>query len=76
VSKPKECKIFVWSKVSVERKQVAFSESFLELYSIDTPVQELWNGFKTKCHDCLDLVPSFSTSKSNKNLGQTVILNA
>jgi len=44
-----------------------FAESFIEHYSIDTPVQELWNVFKRKCHDCLDHVPSILTSKSNKN---------
>ena len=37
-----------------------FAESFLELYTIDTPIQELWNVFKSKC---LNLVPSIMLSK-------------
>jgi len=44
-----------------------FAESFLGLYSIDTPVQDLWDVFKNQCYDCLELVPSIFPSKSATN---------
>ena len=44
VFKPKEHKIFVWSKANFNQLneiRLHFSESFLEFYSVDSPVQEL-----------------------------------
>ena len=44
-----------------------FAETFLDHYTIDTPIQDLWDVSKMQCNDCLDLVPSISSSKSVRN---------
>ena len=32
-----------------------FSNSFIHSHNIDTPIEELWNIFKTQCETCLNL---------------------
>ena len=44
-----------------------FAESFLSHHTIDTPVQDLWEVFKTQCHDCLDHVRFILSSKRVRN---------
>jgi len=56
VTKPKERKIFIWSRANFNQLNeimLYFAESILELYTIDTPIQELWNVFKSKCYELL-----------------------
>jgi len=70
ITKPKERKIFIWGKanfIQLNEIMLHFSDSFLEHYTIDTPIQELWNVFKSKCHECLNLVPSITLSKRTIN---------
>ena len=45
---------------------IEFSDTFLSVNSADTPVQELWDSFKSMCQKCLELVPSKSLSNSIK----------
>ena len=44
-----------------------FSETFLHCYTIDTPIQDLWDIFKMQCYDCLDLVPHVLSTKPDRN---------
>ena len=44
-----------------------FAESIFELYTINTPVQDLCDVFKIQCYDCLELVSSITSSKPVKN---------
>ena len=45
---------------------ILFSNTFPSENSADTPVQELWDSFKSMCQKCLELVPSKSLSNSIK----------
>ena len=42
-----------------------YSTEFLSIYSPDTPVEVIWTAFKTKCHECLELIPQTVSSKNH-----------
>jgi len=68
--KPKKQKIYLWNKTDFNQPNLnmtQFSETFLHCYSIDTPIQDLWDIFKMQCHDCLDLVPHIFSTKPVRN---------
>jgi len=44
-----------------------FANVFLQHYTIDTPVQDLWDVFKLQCNDCLDQVPFITPTKCVRN---------
>ena len=67
--KPEECKIYLFNKTDFNQlndNMMQFAETFLDHYTIDTPIQDLWDVFKMQCNDYLDLVSSISSSKSDK----------
>jgi len=67
--KPKERKMYLWNKADFNQlnlKMMQFAETF-DCYTIDTPIQDLWDIFKLQCHDRLDLVPYVFSSKSVRN---------
>ena len=43
-----------------------FSNSFVQRHNIDTPIQELWNIFKTQCENTLNSMPTKSLSRPTK----------
>jgi len=62
-------KILIWSGANITTiKSIAqdFNSSFLEKYSVSTPVNILWNDFKTMCLSCLDHVPTRSNTNRCK----------
>ena len=64
VLKPKERKINLWNKANFNGMM---QFAFLDHYTIDTPVQDLWDVFKMQRNNCLDLVLSISFPKSVRN---------
>ena len=68
--KPNEWKIYLWNKTDFNQlnlNMTQFSETFLHCYTIDTPIQDLWDIFKMQCYDCLDLVPHIFSAKPDRN---------
>ena len=68
--KPNEWKIYLWNKTDFNQlnlNMTQFSETFLDCYTIDTPIQDLWDIFKMQCYDCLDLVPHIFSAKPDRN---------
>ena len=50
----------LWNKadfVCINQLVIEFANSFLH-NTIDTPVQDLWDAFKSMCMNCLQLVPT------------------
>ena len=41
----------------INDKVVDFCKDFTSHYTISTPIQDLWENFKSFCQECLDLVP-------------------
>jgi len=59
----------LWNKADYQRteqKITEVSETFHADFSIDTPVQHLWDAFKFLCHHCLSLIPHKTVSNSCK----------
>ena len=65
--RPVKRKIYLWNKSDIQAIQhdmASFALKFLQQHSIQTPVQELWLAFKSKCLYILDnLVVSKWTSE-------------
>jgi len=60
--------IFFWDKANfnlINDLMMQYSTEFLSIYSPDTPVEVLWTAFKTKCHECLELIPQTVSSKNH-----------
>ena len=69
VNKPKVHNVYLWNRADFQDINdviIQFSNTFLSDNSVDTPVQELWDSFKTMCQKCLELVPCKSLSSSIK----------
>ena len=52
-------KLYNWSKADFETLKLdftRFSNRFLNDYSVDTPIDELWKEFKQACNECLQQV--------------------
>ena len=52
--------IYLWNKadfVCINQLVTEFANSFLDS-TINTPVQDLWDAFKSMCMNCLQLVPT------------------
>ena len=63
-------KVYLWNKAdftAINELVTQFANSFLE-NTIDTPIQDLWDAYKTMCLNCLQLVPTKSvpTGKCNQ----------
>ena len=69
VNKPKVHNVYLWNRADFQDINdviIQFSNTFLSDKSVDIPVQELWDSFKTMCQKCLELVPCKSLSSSIK----------
>ena len=63
-------KVFLWHKANFDLiKEVIlnFNNSFLNDYTLDTPINTLWNKFKCLCESCLAPVPQKQTSNQVSN---------
>ena len=63
-------KVYLWNEADftvIKELVTQFANSFLE-NTIDTPIQDLWDAYKTMCLNCLQLVPTKSvpTGKCNQ----------
>ena len=57
---PGKRKIYLWNKadfISINQLVTEFANSFLN-NTIDTPVQDLWDAFKSMCMNCLQQMPT------------------
>jgi len=69
ITKPRPRIFFMWHQAdwqSINQRIHSFSSRFISDYSIDTPIQDLWNTFKDECHKCLDLIPSKQSVPSSR----------
>jgi len=60
-------KLYLWNKadfISINHLVTEFANTFLD-NTIDTPIQDSWDAFKTICMNCLQLVPT-KTAPSGK----------
>ena len=67
LDKPKVHNVYLWNRAdfhAINDVIIQFSNTFLSVNSAETPVQELWDSFKSMCQRCLELVPSKSLSNS------------
>ena len=65
---PVKRKLYLWNKAdftSINRLVTEFANSFLD-NTINTPVQDLWDAYKSMCMNCLQLVPT-KTAPSGKS---------
>ena len=64
---PQERKIFQWDKADLNHITeiiLDFSSTFLHQFNLETPINTLWNEFKSLCDTCLATVPfKFSSTK-------------
>ena len=70
--------IYLWSRAdlaNIQQTADALCDEFLSNASIFTPVDELWDNFKSICMKCLDLVPTKQVNTNSNRNGLTVILN-
>jgi len=61
--------ILLWNKADYQRIEQIISEFFETFYrdfTIDTPVQYLWDAFKSLCYQCLSSIPHKTISNSSK----------
>jgi len=59
-------KLYNWSKadlVKLKQDFIRFSDKFLNDYSTDTPINELWKQFKQACTELLQQIPKISPDK-------------
>ena len=67
---PVRRKILLWSRANFQLIPQCiqdFNLKFLSNYTIESPVQQLWNDFMGMCSNCMDLVPSkFSSIRFNQ----------
>ena len=68
---PTKRKIYMWHKLNTDNLSSHFNNfknTFLQSFSADTPVEQLWSAFKSNCHVCLDnVVPSkYSSTRFNQ----------
>ena len=60
--------IFLWNKADfyqVNHIMMQHCSEFLSNYSSDTPVEVIWETFKSICSECLSLIPSTNSSKNH-----------
>ena len=65
---PVKKKLYLWNKAdftSINHLVTEFANSFLD-NTINTPVQDLWDAYKSMCMNCLQLVPT-KTAPSGKS---------
>ena len=63
---PFQRKVFLWNKADfshINNLMSHWCSQFLSSNTVDTPIQELWDKFKSSCLKCMDLIPTKSTSK-------------
>ena len=67
VVQPKPRKVYLWNRANFQNINEIMSDFSNSCHNIDTPIEELWNIFKTQCKTCLNSIPTKSLSSSIKH---------
>ena len=67
---PTKRRIYQWNKLNIDTFLLhfnSFKDMFLQSFSSDTPVEQLWLTFKSSCQNCLDNIVPFKYSSTRFN---------
>ena len=62
-------KLYLYNKadfISINHLVTEFADTFLD-NTTDTPIQDLWDAFKTMCMNCLQFVPTKTVPSGKSN---------